>query len=127
MIGKQHFTSLYSTAREKAFTAKNVKAGFAASGLFPFNPDRVLRSVPQPVPELTASVANKVIVGLSLQEDIPQTPATPVSADGLMSLETLIIKQDAYALKEKSKQSLQRHLYKLIKANKLSFAKGALQ
>jgi hypothetical protein len=38
-IGKEHFTSLFSPARVKAFTAKNIKAGFAASGLFPFNPD----------------------------------------------------------------------------------------
>jgi hypothetical protein len=36
--GKEHFTSLFSPARERAFTYKNIKAGFAASGLFPFNP-----------------------------------------------------------------------------------------
>ena len=36
-IGKQHFTSLFSPARERAFTPKNIKAGFAASGLFSFN------------------------------------------------------------------------------------------
>jgi hypothetical protein len=47
-IGKEHFTSLYSPARERAFTPKNIKAGFAASGLFPFNLDRVLRSMPAP-------------------------------------------------------------------------------
>lgn len=118
---------MYSPAREKAFTAKNIKAGFAASGLFPFNPDRVLKSVPQPVPTLLVSVASTVIVGPSLQENILQTPATPVSAEGLMSLQNRIIKHNAYALKEKSKQSLQRHLYKLTKAAQLSFAQGALQ
>ncbi|PVH73962.1 DDE-domain-containing protein, partial [Cadophora sp. DSE1049] len=42
-VGKQHFTSLYSHAREKAFTKRNIIAGWAACGLFPFNPDRVLR------------------------------------------------------------------------------------
>ncbi|KAK7177520.1 transposase [Paraphaeosphaeria sporulosa] len=31
-IGKEHFTSLYSAARVKAFTPRNIKAGFAASG-----------------------------------------------------------------------------------------------
>ncbi|KAH8728360.1 hypothetical protein GQ44DRAFT_824189 [Phaeosphaeriaceae sp. PMI808] len=76
---------------------------------------------------MTVSVANKVIVGPSLQEGILQTPATPVSAEGLMSLQNLIMKQDAYALEEKSKQSLQRHLYKFTKAAQVSFAKGALQ
>jgi hypothetical protein len=47
-VGKQHFTSLYSHAREKAFTKRNIMAGWAACGLFPFNPDRVLRVTPKP-------------------------------------------------------------------------------
>ena len=34
-IGKKHFTSLCSPARDRAFTPKNIKAGFAASGLIP--------------------------------------------------------------------------------------------
>jgi hypothetical protein len=58
-IGKEHFTSLYSPARERAFTPKNIKAGFAASGLFPFNPERVLRTVPKPTAELTILVPNE--------------------------------------------------------------------
>ncbi|KAK2668016.1 DDE superfamily endonuclease domain [Fusarium oxysporum f. sp. vasinfectum] len=37
-IGKGHFTSLYSPAREKAFTKKNILAGWVKAGLFPFNP-----------------------------------------------------------------------------------------
>ena len=44
-----------------------------------------------------------------------------------MSLQNLIIKQDAHALDEMSKQSLKRHLQKLTKAAQISFAKGALQ
>ncbi|KAN0089133.1 hypothetical protein V8E51_019393 [Hyaloscypha variabilis] len=55
-ISKEYFTSLYSPTRGKAFTLKNIKAGFAISGLFPFNPDRVLRR------------ADKVEVG-SYQQD----------------------------------------------------------
>lgn len=55
------------------------------------------------------------------------TPATPVSAEALMSLQNLIMKQDAYALDETSKQSLQRHLHKFVKAAQTSFAKGVLQ
>ncbi|EOA90819.1 uncharacterized protein SETTUDRAFT_101808 [Exserohilum turcica Et28A] len=91
-IGKEHFTSLFSPARVKAFTAKNIKAGFAASGLFPFNPDRVLNSMPKPaIGPFTASTANKAIIGPSSPEQIPPTPVTPVSAEGLMSLQNLII------------------------------------
>jgi hypothetical protein len=92
-IGKKHFTSLFSPARVKAFTAKNIKAGFAASGFFPFNPDRVLSPMPKPaIGPFTASTADRVIVGPSSQEQIPQTTVTLVSAEGLMSLQNLIIK-----------------------------------
>ncbi|OCK96950.1 uncharacterized protein K441DRAFT_550110, partial [Cenococcum geophilum 1.58] len=38
-----------------------------------------------------------------------------------------IIKRDAYALDEASKQSLQRHVQKFVNAAQTCFAKGALQ
>jgi hypothetical protein len=123
-IGKEHFTCLYKPARERALTPKNIKAGFAASGLFPFNPERVLRTVPKPPTELILAVSNNV----PCQEDEElQTPVTPVSAEGLMSLQNLILQKDAYALDERSKQSLERHLLKFAKAAQLSLTKGALQ
>jgi hypothetical protein len=129
-IGKEHFTTLFSPARYRAFTAKNIKAGFAASGLLPFNPDRVLNSMPKPVPNLTVPRIDEVNNGPLPQEEVlqtPVTPATPVSAEGLMSLQNLIIRQDAHALEEASKRRLRRHLDKFAKAAHLSFAKGALQ
>ncbi|PQE18246.1 transposase tan1 [Rutstroemia sp. NJR-2017a BBW] len=110
-----------------AFTPKNIKAGFAASGLFPFNPDRVLRSMPAPPAEPVMPRADEVKVG-SCQQDIePQTPVTPVSAETFMSLQNLIIQQDAHALDETSKQNLARHLQKCTKAFQTSSAKSILQ
>jgi hypothetical protein len=85
-IGKEHFTCLYSPAREKAFTPKNIKAGFAASGLYPLNPDRVLKDMPKPPAELTIPKAHEVRVASCKQDIIPQTPVTPVSAEALGSL-----------------------------------------
>jgi hypothetical protein len=126
-IGKQHFTSLYSPARERAFTTKNIKAGFAASGLFPLNPDRVLRHMPKPPADLNISKADEVEVGSCPQDIVLQTPVTPVSAEGFMSLQNLIIKQVAYALDDTSKQKLERHVLKLTKAGQMFLAKGALQ
>jgi len=126
-IGKEHFTSLYSPARETAFTSKNIKAGFAASGLVPFHPDRVLRDIPKPPAELTIPKADEVKVGPRPTDEILRTPVTPVSAEALRSLQNLIIKQDARALDETSKQSLQRHVQKLANATQMSLAKGALQ
>jgi len=126
-IGKQHFTSLFSPARKRAFTPKNIKAGFAASGLFPFNPDRVLRDMPKPPTDLTILKADKIKIGSYPQDVVLQTPVTPVSAEAFMSLQNLIIKQDAHALNDTSKQSLQRHVQKLVKAAQTSLAKDTLQ
>jgi hypothetical protein len=126
-IGKEHFTSLFSPARERAFTPEDIKAGFAASGLFPFNPDRVLRDMPKPPAELAIPRVDEVKVGSCPQEVVLQTPVTPASAEALMSLQNLIIQQDAHALDETSKQNLQRHLQKFVKAVQTSSAKGILQ
>lgn len=108
------------SARKRAFTRKNIKAGFAASGLFLFNPDRVLRDMPKPPADLTMPEADEVKVGSCLQGIVPQTPVTPVSAEAFMALQNLIIKQDANVLDETSKQSLQRYLKKPAKAAQTS-------
>jgi REP element-mobilizing transposase RayT len=126
-IGKEHFIYLFSPARKKAFTPKNIKAGFAASGLFPFDPDRVLRSMPKPLVDLNISKVDTVHVETCAENEVPQTPVTPVSASGLMSLHNLIMKQDARTLDKMRRQDLQRHLQKYAKAAQVSFAKGALQ
>ncbi|KAK7177934.1 transposase [Paraphaeosphaeria sporulosa] len=115
-IGKQHFTSLYNHARANAFTPRNIRAGFSACGLFPFNPDRVLRGIPKPPDEsiITAPLT-------------PVTPVTPVTTEGLMSLQNIIVYRDAHDLDERSKCSLQRHLDKFSKAAHLAFSRGILQ
>jgi hypothetical protein len=94
-VGKQHFTSLYSPAREKAFTKRNITAVWAACGLFPFNPDRSLRVTPKPPAQST--MADEIRVGSCHQDEVPQTPVTLVSVEGLASLYSLI-KQDAHIL-----------------------------
>jgi hypothetical protein len=67
-IGKEHFTALYSPARLTAFSKKNILAGWAKGGLFPFNPDRVFRDNPK-LAELTLPQACKVDVVPYLQCD----------------------------------------------------------
>ena len=56
---------------------------------------------------------------------MPVTPVTPVTTEALTSLHNLI-KQEACALNEPSKQRLQRHVQKLASAAQISFAKQAL-
>ncbi|KAB2106160.1 hypothetical protein AG0111_0g6188 [Alternaria gaisen] len=125
-IAKEHFTYLYAPARERALTKRNIVAGWAATGLFPFSPERVLRNTPKPPADLVVSVANEV--GSSSQSDVPLTPATPVTpvtAEGLTVLHDLI-KRDAGASDEASKQRLERRVQKLVSAAKISVAKQSL-
>jgi len=129
-IGKQHFASLYSPAREKAFTVKNIKAGFAATGLLPFNPDRVLRGIPKPPPELTIPKADEATIEPCPQAETPQTPMipmTPMSEVALNSLQNLIVEHDARTLDEASKENLHRHTQKIANVARVALAKSAIQ
>ncbi|KFY25557.1 hypothetical protein V493_04585 [Pseudogymnoascus sp. VKM F-4281 (FW-2241)] len=117
-IGKKHFTYLYSPARDKAFTKRNITAAWAASGLFPFNPDRVLKTILKPLAQITIPPADEV--GSCLQDEVLNSPVTPVSAEALTSLHNLI-KQD-----QSSTQRQQRHVQKLANAAQMSFAEVAL-
>jgi hypothetical protein len=106
---------------------KNIKAGFAASRLFPFNPDRVLRSMPAPLAELAILRADEVKVGSCRQDIEVQTPVMLVSAETFILLQNLIIQQDAHVLDETSRQNLARHLQKCTKAFQISSAQGILK
>ena len=124
-IGKEHFTSLYRPAREKALTKRNIKAGWATTGLFPFHPERVLRDTPKPPAQLNVPQVDEVSVKSSLQDKELQTPVTPVSPEALTSLHNLI-QQDTHTLDEPTKQRLQKHVQKLANAARISFAECAL-
>jgi hypothetical protein len=130
-IGKQHFTSLYSPARETAFTKRNILAGWSKGGLFPFNPQRVLHDMEKPFAALTEAAG--VPMAHSEQNPVlplvaaPVTPVTPVSAAGFAALQDTIIRGDACALDEVNKQNLERHVARLAKAGQVSLARTALQ
>lgn len=126
-IGKEHFTYLYAPAREKALTKRNILAGWAATGLFPFNPERVLRNTPKPPPELTISTGDHITGYHPRAEALvtPVTPVTPVTTEGVMLLHSLI-KEDVGVLDERSRQRLQRRVQKLASAAQISFAKQHL-
>ena len=83
--------------------------------------------MPKPLANLTIPKADEVDVEACRRNEVPPTPVTPVSVEGLASLRNMIIEQDAGALDETNKRNLQKHLYKLAKAAQLSLAKGSLQ
>src|SRR6266480_866096 len=137
-IGKQHFTYLYSPARERALTKRNILAGWKASGLYPSNPDKVIKDIPKPVTEPTISeptiseptiseptipILKTCEIDFCPQGEVLQTPVTPEALTLLHNL----IKQDACAEDEMSKQRLQRHIQKFANAAQTSFAERALQ
>jgi hypothetical protein len=124
-IGKEHFTYLYQPARDKAITKRNILAGWAAAGLFHFDPERVLRNMPKPPAERDDTVAD--VAATSSPNEVPLTPVTPVTEEGLTWL-TDMIKQDAStaASDDASRQRLQRRVQKLASAAKISFAKQSL-
>jgi len=117
-VGKEHFTALYSAAREKTLTPHNIRAGWGRSGMYPFNPDRVLREIRKPPAELTVPKADDVEAPLCSQDEALQTPAT---ADAFRSLLGLI-ERDIHALDDEGKLRLK----KLLNAAQISFAERAL-
>lgn len=128
-IGKQHFTTLYSSAREVAFSKRNIFARWSKAGLFPFNPSRVLRDMPEP-PSQSSTDEKETIVSCTPRRASLRTPTTPVtsaSIEGLMSLQKVIVRDDAFLLDQPKKEILERHVEKLSKAAHSSFAKIAIQ
>lgn len=100
-IGKQHFTLLYSQARRAAFTSRNIKSGWAKAGLFPFNPDRVLREIEKPAVETAPTITGS---------DAPANTEllkTPVTAEHLASLRQMM-EQKIHHLDDGSQQYFQK-------------------
>lgn len=130
-IGKQHFTSQYSPAKARAFTRKNILAGWSKGGLYPFNPQRVLKGLKKPSAG-PVHINGQTIARCPQDSNVPvpttpATPVTPVSAEAFTSLQDLIITQDAHALEDAKKRSLERRLAKLTKAAQMSIVRNVLQ
>jgi len=93
---------LYGPAREKTLTKRNITARWAATSLFPFNLERVLRDTLKA--PITIVKADEV-VGSYLQDEVLQTTTTLITVEALTSLYNLI-KQDACVLNPISKWRL---------------------
>jgi len=122
-IGKQHFTYLYSPARERALMKRNILAAWRGSGLFPFNPDRVLADIPKPPKpaDVTVTIPNAhETVEPRLPYAALPTPTTSVSSEGLMSLLDMIKQMPN---DESSSQRKERLQQKVSKAALIVFSK----
>jgi hypothetical protein len=75
-VGKPYFTLLYDRARKVAFTPQNIKSGWSRTGLYPFNPARVLDLIRRPqVEEITPQISNTT-ADLPSPDDMLPTPVT---------------------------------------------------
>ncbi|OCK75827.1 hypothetical protein K432DRAFT_408679 [Lepidopterella palustris CBS 459.81] len=120
-FGTHESLEILHPARTKAFTSRNIRAGWSKAGLYPFNPDKVLSDVPKPLHQLTAPDLNVTEVG-SCTHEVPHTPATPVSAEALTSLSNVIKQIPNDEANRQYKDKLQQ---KLINAAQLCFAERA--
>lgn len=80
----EHFGSLYDRARMAAMTSRNITAGWSKSGMFPWNPDRVLRDIQRPPGDDCRPRVNTVQPGKYSRE--VEQPQTPITAEGLKLL-----------------------------------------
>lgn len=129
-IGKQHFTSLYSPARQLAFSRRNIVAGWSKGGLFPFNPHRVLRDIEKPINATSSTSANAEDIATPYVRDATilssATPVTPVTAEGFALLQEMLIR-DARMLGDEQRSKFEGRLQKLTKGAQTSIARNALQ
>ncbi len=75
-VGKQHFTLLYSRARNLAFTPRNIKSGWCKARLYPFDPDRVLNEINKPQAESIVPQTANVTADVISYNDMLHTPMT---------------------------------------------------
>jgi hypothetical protein len=75
-IDKPDFLRAYCIARAEAITTTTVRSGFIATGLVPFNPDRVLEKLNTQLRTPTPPPAT-----LPLLQWAPETPRHPMDVD----------------------------------------------
>lgn len=63
-VGKEDFLYIYPAVYQQALSSSNIKSGFAATGLIPFSPERILSKIPKtPMPPSTCHSNQSFDVG----------------------------------------------------------------
>ena len=121
VIGKQHFTKLYDQARSKAFTRRNILSGWSKTGLYPFNPDKVLQTIQKPEQQVAP-----ITLPIESERDLPQAVqlVTPTTSDSLMSLRKKI--DERLAGDGELDRSCKTQIQKLANAAEKAFADRAI-
>ena len=117
-IGKQHFALLYDRARTTAFTAESIRSAWRKAGLFPFDPDHVLRGMRHPSTGMLTVPRAPLAPVRSPVEDVPPTPTTSEA----LTLMRVKVEQDLASAGTTNKQRLQ----KIIKGFQCTLAQCAV-
>jgi hypothetical protein len=119
-VNKAHFTLLYSRARDIALTSRNIRSGWSKTGLFPFNPRKVLDGMQEvPVNPATTGVASTVT--LPLQPSLsPTSLKTPTNLVSLATLQSKLTERSVHC------ESVDLYLQKFINAAQRAFAEREL-
>lgn len=97
-VGKQHFTLLYDRARARAFTKGNIESAWRKVGLFPFNPDSVLRDMRHPSTGMLTLPKAPMGLDAPIKSPIGAVPDTPTTSEALASMCTKV-EQDLASVK----------------------------
>lgn len=106
-VGKQHFTLLYDRARNAAFTPENIKSAWRKAGLFPFDPDRVLRGMGHPSTGMLTVPSASAVRSAPVSSPIEDIPLTPTTSEAL-TLMRMKVEQDLASAGTSSTQRLQK-------------------
>ena len=120
-VGKQHFTLLYDRARTKAFTKDNIKSAWRKVGLFPFDPDRVLRDMRHPSTGMLTVPSASTGGSASVRSPVGAVPETPTTSEALTLMCTKI-EQDLALVGHEGTHRVQ----KMIKGFEKTLARCAL-
>lgn len=115
---------MYSSARKKAFTKRNIFADWIKGGLYPLNAQRVLKSLVKLMAKLQPMMDLREVLALFKMERLGSLQHS--SPHSLASCD-FILERDADALEETRKQSIQRHLQKLTKGAQTFISRRVLQ
>ena len=109
-VNKEYFMKLYPIARAKAFTTETICSAWKATGLLPYNPTAVLKTLPR-TEASASSETNQLIAIINCR-----TPKTPKTVEDLESLRNQITESATERTDGMLETPIQRRVEKLFKA-----------
>ena len=123
-IQKIEWLDAFITARKLAFTMQNILSSWSGTGLYPFNPQKVLRCIPLPpsikviIREPTSEVTNPL--------DNPELNSSPIETPAMKAANTHI-KRHAHSHSSQFDTPTRKHIVWVVSTLNRSLAKNRVQ